>query len=720
MRRKQLKITLISDLCVSDGGVYNSLVDTEVCHDSYGIPYIPAKRIRGCLKECALELRQIGLDMDEKKMFGDAGNQRAEILISDAFPEHKKDLVSCIRKNSGHPFFHPMFILDHFSGIRTQTSVDYRTGTADDGSLRTMRVIRKGLSFVSDVEISGSQAEEENLETCLKVFTHMGLARTRGLGEIRAELLPGTPDRKDLDMEHALLQPEADRLDYQIELIDPVICKSLNGQEGKTLDYIEGSKILGLLVEKGSQDADLHTLFDRECFFSNAYIAVPRTKGKDGRKPEHLRCEEVPASVYGLKNNDREFRDKLFDNPLHRQEDRDRQLTQAKHCYVLFDGDGRPVFKTDVAIEERYHHRRPEDKSIGKALKVEDDTNANFYQISSIMRGQVFAGYITGEPDQIRFAYRILTSGSMFRIGYGRSSEYGRVRIKVTGTSKVQDTKLTGKRFAVRLVSPAIVYNDRAFYATDPQDLAREVQYALGWGDSHKAVMKGQFIRYTSVGGYQVTWGRKKPAVQAFDQGSVIWFEFPERRTITVPGKAFAGERIQEGYGELSVTCIDEEYDRYAGAWEEADKRDGYDCLEAGTPFVQSLCEERFAEYIDARALETAARDIIADRDMDDKSTISNMLLMCSENDQVAGVEASVKDRFADKAGVKKEKMETASRILSSVLEQTGRITQDFCAEYKVSGFDAADPGMRFLTAYLKHAKYILHNREEVTGKDEQ
>ena len=58
MSRYQIRIELLSDLCVSDGGVYNSALDTELCYDSYGFPFIPAKRLKGCLRECALELRE--------------------------------------------------------------------------------------------------------------------------------------------------------------------------------------------------------------------------------------------------------------------------------------------------------------------------------------------------------------------------------------------------------------------------------------------------------------------------------------------------------------------------------------------------------------------------------------------------------------------------------------------------------------------------------------
>lgn len=50
MRNYRIKIELLSDMCVSDGGIYNSAIDTDICYDEYGFPYIPAKRLKGCLR----------------------------------------------------------------------------------------------------------------------------------------------------------------------------------------------------------------------------------------------------------------------------------------------------------------------------------------------------------------------------------------------------------------------------------------------------------------------------------------------------------------------------------------------------------------------------------------------------------------------------------------------------------------------------------------------
>ena len=66
--------------------------------------------------------------------------------------------------------------------------------------------------------------------------------------------------------------------------------------------------------------------------------------------------------------------------------------------------DGR-LQKYDVEMEERYHHSRPEDKSIGRAI---DSASSKFYQISSIKAGQTFKGFVSGKPELIREIYELL------------------------------------------------------------------------------------------------------------------------------------------------------------------------------------------------------------------------------------------------------------------------------------------------------------------------
>lgn len=56
----KITIKLLSDLCTCSGETYNSVVDMDVVYDENGIPYIPAKRIKGCIREAALEMKEMG------------------------------------------------------------------------------------------------------------------------------------------------------------------------------------------------------------------------------------------------------------------------------------------------------------------------------------------------------------------------------------------------------------------------------------------------------------------------------------------------------------------------------------------------------------------------------------------------------------------------------------------------------------------------------------
>lgn len=94
---KKIKIELLSDMCVSDGSIYNSSIDIDICHDSYGLPYIPAKRLKGCIRECALELKDWGYDIDIDNLFGKEGNDKGKIIIHNAYISDRDKIINEIK-----------------------------------------------------------------------------------------------------------------------------------------------------------------------------------------------------------------------------------------------------------------------------------------------------------------------------------------------------------------------------------------------------------------------------------------------------------------------------------------------------------------------------------------------------------------------------------------------------------------------------------------------
>lgn len=697
MKRCTLRIELMSDMCVSDGSAYNSLLDIDICSDRYGFPFIPAKRIRGCLRECALELNEWGDSINTETLFGEkgAGSNRAKFRLSNAFLEDYDELKSFVTKHRGHVLTNPQNVLSCFSYARTQTSINYETGVADDNSLRTMRVADKGLVFTADVEVEEEYFED--LRKCCSILRHMGIARTRGLGEIKVTIA-GCKDRQT--QEHAALVPGAEELAYEIESLEPIICKNVNGGEANTMDYIEGSKILGLIAANLDEPyADFMSRGNLKCM--NGYIS------KGGK-----RFTEVPGFIYKIKNNKHEYINKLAEAEEEKDTTQGLQINQMKHKYVFLDGN--TLETADVMTEKRNHHRRPEDKSIGRA-DSKAGSDADFYQMDSISDGQVFAGRITGSPEQIEKVYDILTRDQDFFIGYSRSSEYGKVRIRVTETKpQTCGTAVQTNSVIVVLNAPAIVYNDQAMATTDPGILIREIVSALDISEEPKRTEK--FVRNITLGGYNVTWNMRKPIMQAFDKGTAIRFTFEEPVHIQDGAVIMIGERTAEGYGETCVSAFREGDALYRGSIVQTTETDAESEIDVSSDFASKLARPVLEAYVRRKSVEAVSESEgkIKRKKSIYKPTVSNMMLMLKEASVLTDITAAVENRYGKKSTTKPEKAIAAEAILKQV-EGTGSIAKTFAEEMGLKGlqFDEDELQMMFMKEYLTQIKYKLKGEQD-------
>lgn len=724
MKTYQLRIELLSDMCVSDGGVYNSSLDIDICHDKYGFPYIPAKRLKGCLRECALELQDWGKEISVRQIFGEEGEQKGNVSIRNAYIENYSELKKQIESHPDNVLFYPQNILSHYSYIRTQTRVDYETGTAKENSLRTMRVINKGLVFISEIEMD--IAYENIFCDIVSVFHQMGISRTRGLGEIKAELLPlqkSENEMKMIDMEALKRQIEREKcLKYSVYLEEPIVCKSIDGGESHSLDYIQGSQILGIILQElknNGEDVGEFLSQSSDMFFSNAYL---ETNGR--------RLLETPCSFYSVKNNDQKYINKAVENENNRLQTKEFQLNPMKHCYVDVREDG-SLIKKSVAMEERYHHRRPEDKSIGRV--VEGGTgNGVFYQISSIAAGQSFQGYISGPIEQLWKVAECLTKHLYYSIGAARSSEYGKVKITPIveendstsmqkGISKVSRV---GMDLQIKLESPTIVYSrENVTYSTDVEDLCEEINVVLGLENKPDDIKK--YINYTSVGGFNVTWNMRKPTVDAFDKGTVLIYHFETRPSFSVDlqqertNRMLIGERTMEGYGEISVCEICPETMSYIGEIREIEKAANINgkLNVSELNFAAEICERKWKEYLQIQST-LKAKSFSRNRLEKAKPTISNMLIMCVEQVTWTGIQETVRKRYEKNSEVKAEKKKIAEDIIKTVEEEINSLPQKFMAHYRICGWEAELDYSRieYLKSYLIELKYCARNVEEKKG----
>lgn len=204
METIKMTIELLSDTLSGSGEGFGAVIDADVQYDDSGIPFIASKRIKGSLRNSLNDLlempavwKALGIkDAKEKeiildKYFGKKGSvQSSTFGISNFFI---KDYES-IRKwfvylKTQYPdMFSNESILSSFTNIRRQTRVD-ENGIAEDHSLRTSRVVNKGLSFVADITIEKNDPEfEKYLALACANLKRIGLKRNRGLGEVKCSL----------------------------------------------------------------------------------------------------------------------------------------------------------------------------------------------------------------------------------------------------------------------------------------------------------------------------------------------------------------------------------------------------------------------------------------------------------------------------------------------------------------------------------------------------
>lgn len=193
MNNYKVIVELLTETIFGSGYSVPGSVDLEIVCDEYGFPFMKAKTFKGNLREKIEETVNILGDNYKhivENLLGEE-NQAEEINKNLKFSDCKlrenirKKLEYAIKKGQ----IEPHEIKEALTNTRIFTSID-ENGVAKDGSLRQIRVIKKGLYF--EVNISCERKLEEVelgvLAISLRTLKHLGTMRTRGKGEVDCKL----------------------------------------------------------------------------------------------------------------------------------------------------------------------------------------------------------------------------------------------------------------------------------------------------------------------------------------------------------------------------------------------------------------------------------------------------------------------------------------------------------------------------------------------------
>lgn len=543
-------ISLNSPLSVGSGDGIAGVVDQEITHE-HGIPIIPAKRLKGALRGVAKEFVDwnFAKQEDVDSLFGQAG--QAEMSGFKLFDANLYQLPKNYFGNESHEIKdYNTFIgavqehserelLKLFTMLYTKTAVS--GGTAETGSLRTIRVINKGLVFKSVVELE-NEADFKLLQNCVKGLRRLGMGRARGLGEITCQL------NQVIEQEPREIQEVAGKKAFKITLQQPTLLAGEKGLYYSCINYIPGSALLGVfaglyikkyqLKNQAHLDEDFARIFLREGVkFGYAYPEVNQNR--------YLPC---PAHIQRVKNKNQAQYEGMRDeeNPL-------RKIS------ALAYKEGKNLLLHEPQQEFRMHHARPEDRQFGRAI---NDTKTvqnisgekgQFYYYTALQKGQQFVGELQGNQEDIELLLSLLNEkNGEIQLGRSRTAEYGAAKVEIVDELpkiSFEPANEFDKTVAIYLATPLTVQNAKGRYVADVDLLVEQFEYALG----ASLTVEKLYLQQTILTGYNAKWRLPKPEREAFNAGTVLIVSTEEKVDWSLLTDKRWGEETSQGCGEIYV-----------------------------------------------------------------------------------------------------------------------------------------------------------------------
>lgn len=571
-QQSYIEITLLADLCVGSGPSFAGVIDSDVVSDQYGIPYIPARRLKGCLREAAEMIRPVLGPNVIETLFGEGGKKiPGKLYIENARMVGYEDIIEAAGRSDFAWPYSKETVLRQFTSVRAQTAVD-QNGIADDNSLRFIRVVNRvphyakddqPLKFRAAVTYSDQNPEDltEDLANIAKAMRHIGMNRNRGIGNVRCELIQVETDIPSSLQNQTGITADQSPVEIRYTIMNTAPLMISQGSDNVSETYIPGRMILGALATAylaeghSAEDSTFRELFlnGRTTQFLNAYIADDRGE----------RCYPVPGYINRLKKT------KLYVNVerIHEASKKNADRNQIPQEYRP-DGGNQPKRLTGVycSIDEKhkihqketirsltYHHRQE-----NKERKQE----VQLYPHLEIAEGQQFVGVIRTQKAYEPLVRSLLLQG--MRIGKSRNAQYGTCVVQIAEDSAPRRHTLTvsaGDDVLVSLNAPAIITQngqETIRYEEVFQKVAEDLgisniidnAYYKGKEDASYGILDTRLIY-----GYQSVWNLRRTPVAAISESSVLVYHIadnlPEEWTIDC--SKMVGERQLEGYGEIHI-----------------------------------------------------------------------------------------------------------------------------------------------------------------------
>ena len=542
----QIELKLLSDTCATSGlGAFGG-VDTDIAIDEYGLPIIPAKRLKGCLREEGIEIVSVLPQYEDVffELFGKPGDAvSGSLRISNGELTDAEALKDEIKSKP----YSPKQVTELFTSLRTGTAMK-GTGIirqTDDNTLRVTRVVEamfasKENTFSFNVEKLDGE-EFKFLDKCCRSLRGIGTNRTRGLGEIQCELIDGYNEER-VSGEFTINNiDKAMFVHYTLTLTSPVIISALNGRLEECEESIPGSYMLGV--------------------FASAWTKTNKDCSEPHKDPDFRRLflEGGVKFLSAYPASDENLSKTLYPSPRCIRTDKDG--SRAIDCCAEDAPDEYSKTIKGFARNELHlsrvkkvvsaHHARPYDKAIGHALKNGSLSEGAFYSYDSLAEGQIFMGTIVGSESDLEIICKL--ARKHVHIGKSRTAQYGNAEFAWKEYSPLRPSIITincGEKFRAVFRSPVVLTDKSGTASINPNVLAQMF--------GNYIEIEKVFCASKTIGGYNSKWLLPRTQVQALAAGSVIVFKNNGQSSIELFNEQFVGQRTNEGFGHISLEELPE------------------------------------------------------------------------------------------------------------------------------------------------------------------
>ena len=571
-------IELLSDMCIGSGYSYAGIIDSDICYDEYGFPYIPSRRIKGCMRECAEEELYAVLRNSSTDIFGKPGaDGEGGLILGDAVLKGidvKKNEIRNLLMSGYNTYLTQEKVLSYYTEVRGQTKL--LNGVAEENSLRFTRVLNKEEATVFEMPIMFKEEYYADIKNIIRALRHIGLHRNRGLGSVRCRMESASTQRRNRLIISDEKAGTRTRITYVVRNIAPLMLCNMEDNVSET--KIRGQSLIGLLANRylAYKDRTAEDQAFKDLFLNGQTIFSDAVPYHDGRA-----YYPVPLYINKLKKTSALVNVEYSANEIEKNGEIpekyrtiDGNLPKKLSGYYYEEGSAADFLEIKRTL---YHHHRHVNQKSG--------IKEQLYDMEAVSEGQRFIGTVECSSNYAKTIETLFRadqrtigdqSVSVLRFGKSKTAQYGTCVLEkynskvIFEEEKKKNVLDVGKNQYIKVdfLSDAIFLDKYHNFAVEAHLIEEEVKRCIGISDTidNKQIeadaiaprpRQNNYYSILSTGevaGYNGVWKTQKQPVPVVNAGSVLIFCNKEK--CTVPDELRIGERCHEGFGHVRVSLM--------------------------------------------------------------------------------------------------------------------------------------------------------------------